>query len=189
MRLLYILVMLLPANSALSATVDGSLTIGNKGTASLNSHGSFDINVTKGDAVQISNLNSIVITGGSSSADRTASDDVCYYATTSQYSVDMNSTNPPGSGGKMILVNSVDSSKKTPYELEWDDGKNDTVDATFTRNSDAEQTFNSNNRSSANCQTTGGTNARITVIVKNASYSSMSTGLYTDTVLITLKAK
>jgi hypothetical protein len=101
----------------------------------------------------------------------------------------MDSTNPPGAGGKMILVNSVDSSKKAPYELEWDDGKDGTVDATFTKNSDAAQIINSNNRTLANCQATGGTNARITVIVRNASYSSMTMGLYTDTVHITLKAK
>jgi|WetSurSiteA1Bulk_404760.scaffolds.fasta_scaffold00912_2 hypothetical protein len=187
MRGFYILALLIIASNALAATVNGNLVIGNKGTASFNSQGSFDINVAKGDAVRISNLNSIVISNPGSSGDRTASDNVCYYATTAQYTIDMDSQSSPT--GNFKLVNTTNSNKTVPYELTWDDGKNGTADATFLRNSDTAQTINSNNRASASCQATGGTNATITVTVRNASYNSMSTGLYTDTVHITVKAK
>lgn len=184
MRVFYMLVMFIIASNALAATVNGSLTVGNKGSASFNSQGSFDISVTKGDAVQISNLNSIVISSPNGGAtNRTASDDVCYYAMTTQYSIDMNSNN------NYTLVNSINAGQTIPYSIYWDDGKDGSVDKTFTSNANAASIFSSNNRISANCQTTSGSNATITIFIRHQDYNGNPTGLYTDTVNIILKAQ
>lgn len=180
MKSFFILIMMIIASNALAATMDGSLTVGNKGTLSFSSNGSFDINVTKGEAVQISDLDTLVISSPNGPpVDRTASDDVCYYATTAQYTIDMNSVND---------YKIANGGHTKPYQLRWDDGKNGT-DFTFTANSNAAQTFASNNRTSVNCQAAGGTNAAITVFIAGHDYNGGPSGVYTDTVNIILKAQ
>lgn len=186
MRIFYLIIICLLANNVIAATVNGSLTTGNSGTASLNSQGSFDINVTKGDSVQISNLDTIVVSnynGVVSGLFKIASDAVCYYATTSSYSVDMNSDN------NFTLINTINSTKKMPYWLRWDDGKNGTYESSFTSNSSTAYVGSSNNRTSATCQSTSGTNATIQVLILDLTFNSIVTGLYVDTVHITLKAQ
>jgi hypothetical protein len=173
-------------NVVLAATVNGDLTTGNKGTASFNSQGSIDIDVTKGDAVQISNLNTIVMSNQNGfffGIFKTASDDVCYYATTVQYSVDMNTDN------NFKLINTVNPSKTMAYQLRWDDGKNGSYEKTFNANNNVAYVSASNNKTSATCQATGGTNATIQVLVLDLTFNTQVAGLYVDTVHITLKAQ
>ena len=180
MRLFTIL--LLIVNTSLAATADGTINMGSK---VVSSNGSFDIDVNKGDAVKISNLNTIVISGTPSNNDRTAYDDVCYYVTTSNYSIDFDSINSVGLN-KFYLINTVDISKRVPYEILWDDNKNNAIDGSFFKNSDNSIILSSNNKTSVNCN--NNTNGRITVVIRNASYNNLSVGLYTDTVILTIKA-
>ena len=175
------IILLLIINTSLAATVDGAINIGSK---IVSSSGGFDINVTKGDSVKISNLNTIVISGTPNN-NRTAYDDVCYYVTTSTYSIDFDSINSVGLN-KFYLINTVNNSKRVPYEILWDDNKNNTIDGSFFKNSNNSVILSSNNRTSANCN--NNTNGRIIVVIRNASYNNLSVGLYTDTVILTIKA-
>jgi hypothetical protein len=186
MRILYLLACYLLVSPVIAATSDGSLTQANRGTAALNSQGSLDINVTKGDSVQISNLDAIVVSnynGVVSGLFKIASDNVCYYATTSNYSIDMNTDN------NFVLINTINSAKTMPYWLRWDDGKNGTYETSFSANSAAAYVGSSNNRTSADCQSTGGTNATIQVLILDLTFNSVTAGLYVDTVHVTLKAQ
>jgi hypothetical protein len=174
-------------NSAVAATVDGALETGASATTT-GSNGSFDINVTKQDAVQISNLNSIVITtGGIAVAPVTGSDSVCYYATTNDYTVKMDSTSTATVAGDLKLVSGANSMS---YKLDWAETTGtDTaswgVAAGGTINDNvATGNLSSDNKTSANCG--GATNATITVTIPAATFNSAPTGLYTDTVNITL---
>lgn len=167
-------------SSVMAATVDGALVTG-AGATTTGSSGSFDINVTKQDSVQISNLNSIVITQGTTAvSDVTGNDAVCYYATTNNYTVTMDSTNSTafsltdGASGAMA------------YKLDWTDGattKSWGTGGTLADNT-ASASILSANKTSANCG--GSTNASIAVTIPAATFNSAPTGLYTDTVNITI---
>lgn len=183
MRMVCFVVGLILANGALGATMNGDLAVGS-GSAGLNSTGSFDITVTKSNAVQLSNLNALVITDSVNNAvDKTSSNDVCYYATTTQYAIDLDSIND------FVLINDTNSNQTIPYKLYWDDGKNNTIDATFASNNDTIKSFPSNNQTSVNCQTSNGTNATVTVSIRHQDFNSATAGLYTDTVNFMLKAQ
>jgi spore coat protein U-like protein len=75
------------------------------------------------------------------------------------------------------------------YKLYWDDGKVNSIDAIFTSNADSIKSFESNNQLSSDCQTTGGSNASITVFIEHQNFNNVAAGLYTDTVTFLLKAQ
>lgn len=180
-------VSLVVSGSALAATVDGGLETTNAKTTG--SQGSFDINVTKQDGVQISNLNSIVITqGGVAAADVTGSDNVCYYATTNDYKITMDSTSAATTAGDFKLASGANSMS---YKLDWTETTGDTQTASWgvaaggaINDNVATGNLTSNNKTSANCG--GATNATIAVTIPMATFNSAPTGLYTDTVNITI---
>ena len=164
----------------MAATVDGALVTGAAAT-STGSSGSFDINVTKQDSVQISNLNSIVVTqGGTAAVPVVGSDNVCYYATTNNYTITMDSTNPTAfslkdSGAGLMA-----------YKLDWTDGATTQSWGPLGTIADATAgaAIASANKTSANCG--GGTNATVSVTIPTANFNSAPTGLFTDTVNITI---
>lgn len=187
LKVLAIVALMSGASVAVAATVDGALVAGAAAT-STGSNGSFDINVTKEDSVQISNLNSIAITqAGTAVAPVTGSDSVCYYATTNNYKITMDSTSTATTTGDFKLVSGANSMS---YKLGWAETVgSDTAswgiaaggainDNTATGN------LSSDNKTSANCG--GSTNATVTVTIPAATFNAASTGLYTDTVNITI---
>jgi len=178
----------LSAGVAFATTAPGALVTGGAATTT-GSNGSFDINVTKQDSVQISNLNSIVIgQGGVATADVTGSDSVCYYATTNNYKITMDSTSTATLPGDLKLVSGGNSMS---YKLDWAETAPGTDAASWgvaaggaINDNVATGSLTSDNKISANCG--GATNATITVTIPMAGFNSALTGLYTDTVNITI---
>jgi|GEM_PF-1509307 hypothetical protein len=176
------------AGSVMAATVDGSLVTGTTAT-STGSQGSFDINVTKEDSVQISGLNSIVITqAGVATVPVTASDSVCYYATTNNYTVRMDSSSPLTEAGDIRLASGTNPMS---YMLTWTETTGDAQTASWgaaaggsLNDNVATASLTSDNKTSANCG--GASNATIAVTIPTAVFNAAPTGLYTDTVNITI---
>jgi hypothetical protein len=166
---------------AVAATSDGSLVTGS-GATNTGSTGSFDINVTKQDSVQISNLNAITITQGTTAvAPVVGSDTVCYYATTNNYTITIDSTNTTA----FSLTNGA--SGAMAYTLDWVDtaaSVTKTWGAGNIADGVASAAIASANKTSANCG--GSTNASISVTIPAATFNSAPTGVYTDTVNVTI---
>ena len=180
-KLLFITTILISTVS-LSATVDGNLVTGTA-ASSTGSTGTFDINVTKLDAVQISNLNSIVVTQvGSAGNPVIGSDSVCYYATSGNYTIRMSSSNPT----PFTLVSGADSMSYILNYTETTGSDTATWGGGNLGNNVISGSFTSENKTSANCG--GSTNANITVTIPAISFDNAPTGLYTDTVTITIAA-
>jgi len=178
----------LSASVAIAATADGALVTG-AAAATTGSNGSFDINVTKQDSVQISNLNSIVITqGGVAATDVTGSDSVCYYATTNNYKITMDSTSTLTTAGDFVLASGTNP---LSYKLAWAETVGGAETASWgiaaggaISDNTATGNLSSDNKTSANCG--GATNATITVTIPAANFNAAPTGLYADTVNITI---
>lgn len=163
------------------ALSQGSLVTGDTSLGPITSSGSFDINVTKEDAVQISNLNDISIAKPSSGgAAVTGTDNVCYYATTNNYNITVSSTNnqslKDASGNLMA------------YSLKWTDNTNSATAtwsaAGLASGASMATAVASGNKTSSSCASS--TNATLDVSIAAAAFDAAVTGKYSDTVSITI---
>jgi hypothetical protein len=118
----------------------------------------------------------------------TGSDNVCYYATTNNYKITMDSTSSATVAGDLKLVSGTNSMS---YKLDWTETTGDAQNASWgvaaggTINDNvATGNLTSDNKTSANCG--GATNATIAVTIPMAAFNSAPTGMYADTVNITI---
>lgn len=170
------------STQAYAANTDAALATGNGSAAT--STGTFDVNISKGDAVAITGLSGggITIAGTNDAVDKTDSFDVCTYATTATYSLDIDSQ---GGAGAFLAVDGVNS---MAYSVEWDDGTaaNTTI---FTSTADAAMVGVTDTISKVDPTCGGGTNTTITVTVASAIYNASPAGTYTDTLNVIIAAQ
>lgn len=165
-----------------AANTDAALVTGNGVAAT--SIGNFDLNITKGDAVAITGLASsggVNITGSNGPAAKTGSIDVCTFATTATYQLEINSLD-----SVTPAFDAADGANLMPFSVEWADGTNTW---TFTDNGDVAQVGATSTVSTVDSTCGGGTNTTITVTVAASDFNGQPTGSYTDTLAVIIAAQ
>ena len=165
-----------------AANTDAALVSDNGAAAT--STGNFDVNITKGDAVAITGLASsggVTINGSNGLSDQTGSIDVCTFATTATYQLEINSTETG-----TAAFDATDGTNLMPFSVEWADGTNTW---TFSGNGDAAQTGATTTVSTDDPTCAGGTNTTITVTVASADFNAQPAGTYTDTLAVIIAAQ
>jgi len=159
------------------AASDGALAVG--GAPGTNSTGTFDFTINRQDAVRITGMTDLTIdTSGTATGAQTLTDSVCYYATTSDYSVDINSAND-------FVLQSV-SGDSMDYTVTWTDSVAGT-NQTFNDNANtALSPVVSSNTTSEDCGGGANLNATIQVNVSAAQFNGQPVGSYTDTVSVVI---
>ena len=146
------------------------------------STGQFDVNISKGDAVAISGINTaggIAITGSTSTGDKTGFMSVCTFATTATYTIDINSTET-GAGE----FSATDGTDQMPFSVLWADGINSW---TYTANATTHIAGTSPNRTDPTCG--GANNTTVTVTVAEAAFNAVPAGDYVETLDIIITAQ
>ena len=143
------------------------------GTLGSTSTGTAIINISKQNAVKITNLDDLDLgTAGFLSATATASDDVCVYSSTGGYNITITSAN-----GTFQLEDD-NTPTNIPYSLNWTAGATTAV------------TYNTaivglvGNQSAVDCG--GSTNASFEVSVTAADFNAADPGSYTDTLTLSV---
>ncbi len=171
----------LASGSVFAANIDAALTTG----AGATSTGNFDLNIVKGDAVSITGMQTINITGTNGPTAQTGSISVCTYATTTNYQLEINSL---GAGGAASAASSAfdaeDAGSLMAYSVDWADGIST---LTFADNGDAASIVPSPNLLDATCG--GGTNTTITATVASVDFNAAPSGTYTDTLEVIITAQ
>ena len=145
------------------------------GNAGATTTGTMNIELTKGDAVRISELQDIYFAAGTTLPPKQI-DDVCVYSTTGAYTVTASSQGN-GSGGTQFRMLSGVTSDFVRYFVEWRPD-------TFSQNGDAllhnqpSSTYNNADNVSDNCS--GGVNSRIIIEIDSATFNAALPDSYTD---------
>ena len=175
-------VLSLAGANVFAANVDAALAVGPGATST----GNFDLDIYKGDAVSITGMTTLFISGGASPANKTGSINVCTYATTANYQLDINSV---GLGPTSSTTPEFDADDGTglvmPYTIDWNDSINTLV---YSDNTDAPSVIGSPNQLDPTCGAAG-TNTAITVTVAAVDFNGAAAGTYTDTVEVIITAQ
>lgn len=153
---------------ALGAT-DG--VIGNTST------GTVDINIVKGNAVRISNLQDINF-GGTNSTPAQQFIDVCVYSTTGSY--DITATSGNGLGNNFRLGN-AGLTEFITYDVDFNNVASGTT-GTDLNNAVTSNAFTGADQLQDDCG--GSVNARMFVQINNGSFNAASSGSYSDTLTL-----
>jgi hypothetical protein len=149
----------------------GSAIAATQGTIGNTSTGTSDININKGNAVQITDVDDIDLgTSGNLAATATQSDAVCVFSSTGACNITVTSTN-----GSFILTD-ANTTTDIDYTVDWTVGTLAPV------------TYNTaitglvGDSTSVDCGAT--TNATFTVSVTAAEFNAADPGSYTDTLTL-----
>jgi spore coat protein U-like protein len=169
-------------SGAFAANIDALVNNGNADTAT----GNFDLNIAKNDAVSITGMRTLAISGDNAGQDKTGSINVCTYATTPNYQIDINSLAVGGPSAAVTTRFDADdgTGKLMNYDVKWNDRTNNWD---FNDNLDPSQTGASPNTTDPTCG--GGTNTTITVTVRNSDFNKVRAGIYTDTLEVIITAQ
>lgn len=165
--------------------IDAALVDGGAGVEALTSVGRFDVTIAKGEGVAISGISAaggIAITGRNGPRTREGSMEVCTYATTASYQIDINSLDTASDAFDLSDL----SGNLMPFTVTWDDGDN-TWD--FTANGDSAQIGSTLTISRTDPTCGGGTNTTVTVSISNNKFNSVPAGHYSDTLAIIITAQ
>ncbi|NOQ65339.1 MAG: hypothetical protein GQ582_12585 [Methyloprofundus sp.] len=161
--------------------VDAALVSAAAGVQALTSIGRFDVTITKGEGVAISGISAaggIAITNKK----RKGSMDICTYATTARYQIDINSLN---TADDRFYLTSI-SGDQIPFKVKWEDGKNKWD---FDKNSRAPKSGRTSGISRADPTCGGGTNTKVTVSIGRKDFNRVPVGHYSDTLAIIITAQ
>ena len=149
----------------------GSAIAATQGTIGNTSTGTSDININKGNAVQITDVDDIDLgTSGNLSATATQSDSVCVFSSTGAYNVTVTSSN-----GSFILTD-TNTTTDIVYTVDWTVG---TLAAVTYNTAITGLVADS---TAIDCGAT--TNATFTVSVAAAAFNAADPGSYTDTLTL-----
>lgn len=148
--------------------MSGSVLAATDGTLGATSTGTAIINIAKGNAVQITDLDDIDLgTQGNLTATASQSDDVCVFSSTGGYNITLTSAN-----GAFVLSD-ANTTTDIAYTVDWTAGTTTAV------------TYNTaitgliGDSTAVDCNAT--TNASFTVSVAAAPFNAADPGGYTDT--------
>ena len=145
------------------------------GIVGTNSTGTMNMQLTKGDAVRISNLQDMSFGAGFALPARQI-DDICIFSTTGSYTITA-SSNGNGSGGPQFRMVNAGSTEHVRYFVEFRDD-------TFSQNGDAlthnvaSATYSNADTVSDNCS--GGVNSRIIVEIDAGTFNAATPDTYSD---------
>ena len=147
--------------------------------------GQIELSISKGDGVAISGISGtggVTITGKNGSGIKSGFIEVCAYATTASYQLEINSLD--------TATSRFDASdglgNLMPFRVLWDDGTNAW---TFRNNTDVAQVGNTTTISHSDPTCGGGTNTTITVTIRRNNFNKVPRGNYTDTLAIIIAAQ
>ena len=135
--------------------------------------------ITKGDAVRISNLRDFFFTAAVGVPPQQI-DDICVYSTTGAYTVTA-SSNGNGSGGPQFRMINAAATEHVRYYVEYRDD-------TFSQNGDTlthnvpSVTYTNADTTSDNCS--GGVNSRIIINIDAPTFNAATPDTYTDTLTL-----
>ncbi len=150
-------------------------TAATQGTAGSTSTGTMNVQLTKGDAVRISDLQDISFAAGLGVPGRQI-DDICIYSTTGSYTVTA-SSNGNGSGGPQFRMINATATEHVRYYVEYRDD-------TFSQNGDSlihniqSATYNNADQLSDNCS--GGVNSRVIIEIDGPTLTAATPDTYSD---------
>ena len=161
--------LLICALTAISASAATDGTIGSTSTGTMN------VQLTKGDAVRISDLQDMSF-GAGLSLPAQQIDDVCVFSTTGSYTITA-SSNGNGSGGPQFRMVNSTSTEHVRYYVEYRDD-------TFSQSGDAlthniaSATYSNADTTSDNCS--GGVNSRLIISIDAATFAAATPDTYSD---------
>ncbi len=148
--------------------MSGTAMAATEGTLGATSTGTSIINIAKGNAVQITNLDDINLGAqGNLTATATQSDDVCVFSSTGGYNITLTSAN-----GAFELAD-INTTTSIPYSVDWIAG------TTTTAGYNTAITGLTGDSSAVDCD--GSTNATFSVSVTAPDFNAADPGTYTDT--------
>jgi alanine-alpha-ketoisovalerate/valine-pyruvate aminotransferase len=149
----------------------GTVMAATDGTIGATSTGTSIINIGKGNAVQITDVDDIDLgTTGNLAATATQSDSVCVFSSTGGYNITLTSSN-----GSFIL-NDANTTTDIAYSIDW------TAGGTTTAVYNTAITGLVGDSTSVDCGAT--TNATFAVSVTAANFNAADPGSYTDTLTL-----
>ncbi len=163
----------------LAGVLSNSTWAATDGTAGATSTGDINVELTKGDAVRISDLQDMYFASGLSLPPRQI-DDVCIYSTTGSYTITASSQGN-GSGGSQFRMLSASKGQIVRYFVEFRPD-------TFSQNGDTllhnttSTTYTNADTVSDTCS--GGVNSRIIIEIHAPTFNAALPDTYTD--LLTL---
>jgi hypothetical protein len=153
------------------AAMTGSAMAATQGTIGVESSGTSDITLAKGNAVQITDVGDITFPDtGNITATATQSDNVCVFSSTGGYSITLSGT------GESFVLTSTTATSTIPYSVTWDGVA--AISGTPSEN-------HTGNSTSINCNST--TNAQFSVSVTVNDFNGAEPGSYTDTLTLLVR--
>lgn len=148
--------------------MSGSAFAATQGQLGATSTGTAIINISKGNAVQITNLDDINLGAqGNLTATATESDDVCVFSSTGGYNITLTSTNG------VFELTDANTTTSIPYSVDWIAG------TTTTAVYDTAITGLTGDSTAVDCN--AGTNATFSVSVTAPDFNAADPGNYSDT--------
>ncbi len=146
------------------------------------SNGNILINISKGYKVGISGFSDINF-GDVTKTPEDKFIDVCIYSTTGSYDVTPTSENPHGS---QFQLSNADKTDYIKYRIEWNNTASGDGGTKLNSGSTSPR-FSGANTSSEDCD--GNKNARLFVAINNRSFTSASSGTYSDTLTLVVSPR
>ncbi|MEM7079484.1 MAG: hypothetical protein AAF513_12730 [Pseudomonadota bacterium] len=151
----------------------------NDGSVGPTSTGEITVQLTKGDAVRISDLDDMFFGAGTALPPK-QHDDICVYSTTGSYTITA-SSNGNGSGGPQFRMLSATTTQFVRYLVEYRPD-------TFSQNGDVlthnvpSATYNNADTVSDTCS--GGVNSRLIIEIHAPTFAAATPDTYTDTLTL-----
>lgn len=168
----------LAAATALAALTSTSAFAASDGTLGVDSTGTIDVLLQKGNLVQISKLTNLdfgIVTAMLPATTNTASGNACVFSTVGGYQIDVTSAYPSG----VQLQMDDGSGNRMDYSLDFNDGT--TTQALFPTSSTLHV---GGNTVATDCGGAPNVNSTITASVTDVQFNAAPAGIYSDTVTL-----
>ncbi len=146
------------------------------------STGSLNLNLTKGNQVQLSGLSDISF-GTVTSAPSDKFIDVCVYSSTGSYDVTATSSNPSGTDFRLA---NLGKTSFIVYNVTWNDSASGNG-GTDLNNSHASTKFNNADTTTPDCG--GSKNARMFVQIHTPTFNTATSGIYSDVLTLVVSPR